>query len=577
MAKRRVQDPYREIREETGAIRKSWAGRIRIALVYPNTYHVGMSNLGFQTVYRILNEMEHLVCERVFLPGREASTRMRAPVSIESGRPLADFDVIAFSVSFESDYPHILAMLDLSGIPLWSIERSHHHPLILSGGVASFLNPEPIAEFIDCFLIGEAEAMAPRFFSRFDPGVDREKMLENLSRTVEGVYVPTFFDVDYAPDGSIRSFVPNRDVPSRVRRSMVKNLSETATCSVLMTPDTTFDRTYLIEVARGCTHGCRFCSAGYIYRPARFRAPEVVANCMAEGAQKAGRIGLVGAAVSDFPGIGDLCGGFQGGDVRISFSSLRADAMSPELLETLKKSGVKTATIAPDAGSERMRRVINKGITEADILSAAENLVGAGIPNLKLYFMVGLPTETDEDVGGIITLCGRIKHRFLESSRTRGRIGGITVSLNAFVPKPMTPFQWAAMDEVSVLKRKEKSIKEGLRRVPNLRLHPDVPKHAYLQSLLSRGDRRVARLLMTAHSRRGNWVGTFKESSINPDFFVYRERPADEVFPWDFIDHRIRKDFLRREYERALEGKPSPPCPLTETCTLCGACEETGQ
>jgi len=296
---------------------------------------------------------------------------------------------------------------------------------------------------------------------------------------------------------------------------------------------------------------------------------------MAEGAESASKIGLVGAAVSDFPGIGDLCARYFGEAVRISFSSLRADAISPELLATLKHSGVKTATIAPDAGSDRMRRVINKGITEADILSAAETLVGEGIPNLKLYFMVGLPTETEADVAEIIHLCKRIKHRFLKSSRTRGRIGEITVSLNAFVPKPMTPFQWAAMDEISVLKRKEKKIKEGLRRAPNLRLHHDVPKHAYLQALLSRGDRRAAALLTAGHFHGGNWARTFKESPINPDFFVSRARSADEIFPWDFIDHRIDKGFLRREYERALKGKPSPPCPLTDTCTLCGACAET--
>ncbi len=561
-------------REETGAVRKPWAGRVRVALAYPNTYHVGMSNLGFQTVYHLLNEMDHLVCERVFLPDRGRPSGDARPVSVESGRPLTDFDVIAFSVSFESDYPHILSILDRSGIPLISEERDLSHPLALAGGVACFLNPEPIASFIDGFLIGEAEEILAPFFNRFDPGTDRTRMLETLARAVEGVYVPRFYDVEYGGDGAIHSFAPNREVPEQVRRVYLKDLSESPTCSVLMTPDTTFDRTYLIEVARGCGHGCRFCSAGYIYRPPRFRTPEVVAGCMAEGAQSAPRIGLVGAAVSDFPGIGDLCARYFGEAVRISFSSLRADAISPELLDTLKHSGVKTATIAPDAGSERMRRVINKGITEADILSAAETLVGEGIPNLKLYFMVGLPTETDTDVTGIIDLCKRIKHRFLKSSRTRGRIGEITVSLNAFVPKPLTPFQWAAMDEVFTLKQKEKKIKEGLRRVANLRLHHDVPKHAYLQALLSRGDRRVAPLLTAAHAHGGNWARIFKESPIHPDFFVSRERSADEIFPWDFIDHRVDKGFLRREYERALKGKPSPPCSLTDTCTLCGACAE---
>ena len=481
-------------RKETGAIRKHWAGRIRVALVYPNTYHLGMSNLGFQTVYHLINEMDHLVCERVFLPDRSRSPAEEKPKSVESERPLTDFDVVAFSVSFESDYPHILTILDASGIPLKTEDRVSSHPIVLAGGVACFLNPEPIAAFIDGFLIGEAEEIVVRFFSRFDPEEDRSRMLETLARSVAGIYVPRFYDVDYKRDGTIRSFAPNRDVPERVRRVYLENISKTSTCSALMTPDTTFDQTFLIEVARGCTHGCRFCSAGYIYRPARFRSPELVAACMAQGADAAPRIGLVGAAVSDFPGLGELCRRYYGEEVRISFSSLRADAISPELLHTLKHSGVKTATIAPDAGSERMRQVINKGITESDILSAAETLVGEGIPNLKLYFMVGLPTETDADVTAVIDLCKQIKHRFLKSSRTRGRIGEITVSLNSFVPKPMTPFQWAAMDEVFTLKRKGKKIKEGLRRVANLRLHHDVPKHAYLQ------DRKSTRLNSSHYS-----------------------------------------------------------------------------
>ncbi|WP_373501640.1 radical SAM protein [Desulfococcus sp.] len=555
---------------ETGAILKSWRGRLRVGLVYPNTYHVGMSNLGFQTVYRRLNLMPQVVCERVFLP--DPADGPPPPVSIESRRPLADFDVVAFSISFESDYPHVLEIIGGAGFPLMTRERSADHPLVAAGGVACMLNPEPLSAFIDCFLIGEAEALLDPFFSRFDPEADRREMLKTLARDVKGVYVPIFYDVQYREDGTLRSFSPAAAVPRIIERAVAENLPDPPAASAVLTPHTTFDRTYLIEVGRGCPHGCRFCAAGYIYRPPRFHSVENLRRSMADGAALSDKIGLVGAAVSDLPGITSLCADYHGGKTRISFSSLRADALAPELMETLRQSGVKTATIAPDAGSERMRKVINKGIDEAAVLNAAETLVAEGIPNLKLYFMVGLPSEDMADVEAIVTLCKRIKHRFLESSRTRGRIGDITVSLNSFVPKPMTPFQWAAMDEIALLKEKIGRVKDGLKRLPNVRFHHDVPRHAYFQALMSRGDRRVSVILAALHQNGGNWAKTLKSSPVNADFFVVRARETDEMLPWDFIDHGISKSFLADEYRRALAGKASPPCPMADGCAMCGVC-----
>lgn len=563
------------IETEVGTVRKSWRGRIRIALVYPNRYHVGMSNLGFQSVYRLLNDYDHIVCERAFLP--DASERPATPLkTLESAKSLCEADVIAFSISFENDYPHILSILENAGLPIRSDQRSERDPLLIAGGVASFMNPEPMAAFFDCFLIGEAEAILPRFVEIFKPGDNKHTVLKNIACNVPGAYVPAFYSVDYRRDGTIASFNPLQDVPPTVERVYLKDLSRSATCSAILTADTAFERTYLIEVSRGCPHGCRFCSAGFVYRPPRFRPIALLTENINRAASLTDRVGLVGAAVSDLPGIDELCHQHLDKNIRISFSSLRADGLSPELLSVLKQSKVKTATIAPDAGSERLRRVINKGITEEAILNAADALVANGIPNLKLYFMIGLPTETADDVDQIIGLCKKIKHRFLKSSRSRKRIGEITVSLNCFVPKPFTPFQWVAMAETSDLKKKIRKIKNELKKIANMRVHSDIPRWAYIQALFARGDRRVADILSSAHAHKGNWAQTLKSVPVNPDFYVTRERDLNEKLPWDFIDQGIRKSFLQQEFRRAIKALPSPACRV-ESCDLCGVCNQASQ
>ncbi len=567
---------------EIGLIRKSWENRTKVALVYPNTYPVGMSNLGFQTVYKQLNQIEHVVCERSFLP-QNSPTQNRSIVTLESGRHLSDFDIIAFSISFENDYPNILTVLEMANLPFKTSQRTASHPLIIAGGVACLLNPEPLAPFIDVFFIGESEPILALFFDFFDPGANRETNLKSLVRQIPCLYVPSFYSVSYKADGTLRTFEPQADVPVKIKRASARNLSQISTDSAIITPRTTFADTFLIETSRGCPHGCRFCCAGFIYRPPRFRTPESIFNTLQKGAELTHKFGLVGAAVSDLPGIRELCNHIlqayppddprHGSDFKISFSSLRADALSPELLELLRKGNVKTVSLAPDAGSERMRRVINKGLDQAAILDAAEQLVLNGIPNLRLYFMVGLPAETFADVDAIVALCKRVKHLFLKSSKARKRIGEITVSLNSFVPKPFTPFQWVPMDDVRQLKNKIKRVKQGLKRVANVRVHADIPRWAYVQGLLARGDRKVARILALAHRNKGNWAKTLKESPVNADFYVLRERALDELLPWDFIDHDLKSAFLKKEYQKALNGQMSPACPL-EKCTLCGVCKE---
>ncbi|WP_419660318.1 radical SAM domain protein [Desulfosarcina variabilis str. Montpellier] len=559
---------------ERGVIRKTAAAGLKVALIYPNHYYVGMSNLGFQTVYRLINNIDSVVCERAFLPPPDGGKTHRV-LTVESHTPIQDFDVIAFSISYENDAPAVLSILETAGLPLSAAQRGTSLPLVLAGGVLCFLNTEPLAPYIDLFLLGEAEALIPRFFDEIDLSRPKREMLLRLARRLPGVYVPAFYEPRYHADGTLAAMAPTADVPATVKRVMVPDISRLPTATTILTPDTTFDDTYLIEVSRGCPHGCRFCSAGFVYRPPRFRPLDLLDRQVDEGCALTDRIGLVGAAVSDLPGIRELCGKDRGRDIHFGFSSLRADALDGPLIEALKKSRVKTATIAPDAGSQRMRQVINKGVDEAHVLAAAEMLVAAGIPNLKVYFMIGLPTETEDDVAAIVDLVKRIKHRFLKTSRGKGRIGEITVSVSSFVPKPFTPFQWVAMDEVKTLKRKISMIKKGLKRTANVRVHADVPRWAYVQALIARGDRNVADILHLAHHNQGNWPQTFKESAVNPHFYVHRERDFDELFPWDFIDHGIDKAYLLKEYRRGMAGKNSAPCPADPAkCSLCGVCKD---
>jgi radical SAM family uncharacterized protein len=561
------------LEQERGTIRKAQS-ELNICLAYPNTYHVGMSNLGVHQIYSLVNKRNDAVCERVFLPDSEDietyKTTNTKLFSIENKRPVREFDVLAFSVSFEQDYLNVLEMLSLADIPLAKEERSDDDPLLVLGGICSFFNPEPLADLFDVVIIGEGEEVMNEFMDSFKEARSkaRKELLRSLC-TIPGVYVPEFYDVRYHDDGTIKErIVLESHAPVRIKKRTIKDINALPAATVIQTPNTEFSNMYLSEVTRGCGRHCRFCMAGYIYLPPRNLNIAVAQEQAAKADDACGKIGLVGAAISDYPDIKDLCASIEG---NVAVSSLRADSVSEALIERLAKSGHKTIAIAPEAASERMRKVINKGITEEDILRAADMIFKHGIPNLKLYFIIGLPSETQEDVDAIIALAGKVHEVQLTHARPLGRIGRITLSVNSFVPKPFTPFQWESMETVESLNKKLRYLEKAMRKMGNMNIIHDLPKREYVQALLSRGDRRLGMLLREAHANGEDWKKAAKTTGIDTDFFVQRKRAFAELLPWDFIDIGVRKEYLMNEFQRALEGKFTPPCRVG-TCKTCGVC-----
>ena len=565
--------------DERGAVVKGWGGRIPIALVYPNRYFVAMSNLGFQTVYRLFNRLDHVVCERFFLPEPEEIQAVAAgpgPLSLESQRPLRDFRIVAFSVAFENDFPHLVHLLHLGNLSPAPSRRHQDEPLVVAGGVAAFLNPEPIAAFVDLVLLGEAEPMLAAFVSTWEEadaaGLSREEALALIATRVPGAYAPSLYQPEYHPDGTLAAFVPALSfVPARVRAQSASLDREEPAQTLVFSSHTEFAETMLVEVGRGCGRGCRFCAAGFVYRPVRFQRSDRIVGSVLKTPVAQGKVGLVSAAVSDHPEIEAVCLELRGAGSSLTLSSLRADSLTPALLGTLRESGLRTVALAPEAGSDRLRRVINKNLTEEQILDAVTAVADSGIPNVRLYFMIGLPTETEEDVAAIIQLVKGIKHRQLIIGRGRGRLGTITVSVNSFVPKPATPFQWSPFCDLDLLKQRIKKIKRGLGSVANVRVHADVARWAYIQALIARGDRRLAPLITAVVENGGNWSQAMKRVNVNPEFYVYRERGKDELFPWDFINHGVSRDYLWEEWEKARAGEVTPACD-PEHCCRCGVC-----
>ena len=535
-----------------------------------------MGNLGFQTMYHLINLEPLLACERAFLPSPDEwpeYQRTRTPIlTLESQRPLRDFAAVAFSISFEADYPKVLQILAQTGIPLRATTRGPEDPLVLAGGVATFLNPEPLSPFIDVFLLGEGEVAAVRalkFLAEASSPRDRQALLKELAQTYPGVYIPSGYRPHYHPDGTLAVFEAQAGFPERV---LVPHLTDPAgpvSHSHLLAPKSEWGEMFLVEMGRGCSRGCRFCAAGFIYRPPRDRQAGELFPAIDQGLKQGRKLGLVGAAVSDHPEVKDICRKILAADGQLGIGSLRADSLDLELAGFLAQGGVKTVALAPEAGSERLRRVINKGITEENLVQAAIALAQAGIDQLRLYFMVGLPTETLEDVREIARLTKYLQHRVIKDSRGQKKFRQLTLSLASFVPKPWTPFQWVPLLEVKELKQRQKLIRQELSGLKEVRVHTDLPKWAYTQALIARGDQRVGDMLHLAQEQ--GWQKALRKSPVNPDFFVYRERHPDELFPWDFMDHGLKKDYLWEEYQLALAAKESPLC-QPEVCRRCGVC-----
>jgi radical SAM superfamily enzyme YgiQ (UPF0313 family) len=527
------------VEQETGTIYKDWGGKLPVALAYPNTYYVGMSSLGLQTVYRLFNQRYDVVCERVFWGGSDRGQGIgdKGLVSLESQRPLDEFGVLAFSFAYELDYFNALEMLRQADIPLLAEERDEDDPLLVAGGPAVTANPEPLADLFDAFVIGEAEELVPTLVETLQEGISEgHQILLSALAQIPGVYVPT-----HPPISNLQSPISNLHP---VKRQWIRDLDAYPTTSIVLTGDTEFGDMYLIEIARGCKRGCRFCLTGHTCRPLRERSVETLLHQAREGLKHRDKIGLVGAAVSDYSRIDELVTGLREMGARISVSSLRAAPLSETLVKSLAESGSQTLTLAPEAGSERLRTLIHKDISADDVMRAADLAARCDFPRLKLYFMLGLPTETEKDVQAIVDLVTAVGQRF---SRR------VTVNVTPFVPKAHTPFQWAAMMPHATIRERLRYVEQQL-RPRGVAVKSDSPVWAEVQGMLSRGDRRLG-LALTKMDRTSlaQWRRALRESGLEADECL-RQRSLDEILPWSVVDSGLSQAYLRREWERAQAG-----------------------
>ncbi|NQT31137.1 MAG: radical SAM protein [Deltaproteobacteria bacterium] len=528
MTWQQVEKARRRLSREQGTVIKDWGGRVPFALVYPNAYYLGMSNLGIHALYKLLNSHDKVVAERAFW---ETEDGQSPPVSLESQRPLADFAVIAFSISYELDYFNIARILKASGIPLYATDRDQRHPLLIAGGPCVMANPMPLSPFFDCLCIGEAEPIVPAILPIIAEGIgaNRSDLLKALS-LLPGVYVPQH-----------HSGKP-------VTRQWAKNLDDFPVASAILTPDTELGNLYLIEVERGCNWGCRFCLTSQAFHPMRYRSLDSLITQAEEGLKYRRRLGLVGAAVFDHPQIEELMPKLSQMGAELSISSLRVAPLSGVVLRELAKGGARTVTLAPEAGSQRLRHVIKKGISEDDILKAIEIVTEQGIKQVKLYFMIGLPSETDEDIERIINLSLECK-RILNNKQPGGRL---TLNIAPFVPKAGTPFQWLPMAQPPTLNRRLSMLKSGL-MPKGIKIKAESPAWSQVQGVLARGDAKLAGVLANIEEiSLSGWRKAVKKYRVDVDFYAHQQWDIKQKLPWDVIDSGTKAGQLELELGRAM-------------------------
>ena len=593
-----VEKPGRYCGGEYGAILKNKAEvKARFAFAFPDTYEIGMSNLGMRILYGALNREPDICCERVFAPWVDMQQKMKEldiPLwAHESGDPVSEFDILGITLGYEMCYTTALQMLQMSRIPLRADARGEGDPIVIGGGACAY-NPEPIADFFDCFSIGEGEDNLVEFTRLYikmkeEGSYTRAGFLHEAARSIKGIYVPSLYDVDYNEDGTIRAVTRKyEDIPERVEKCIIADMDQAYYPDQLVMPyiEAVHDR-IMLEVYRGCIRGCRFCQAGMIYRPVREKTPELLnkqARCLYDNSGYE-EISLMSLSISDYtklePLTRDLLEWTDKNMVSLSLPSLRVDSFSKELMERIASVRTSSLTFAPEAGTQRLRDVINKNVTEADLLHAANVAFSGGKTNVKLYFMNGLPTETNEDLEGIAELAKSVVHAYYQNpDRPKGRSPQVTISVSCFIPKPFTPFQWEAQDTMETLAEKQAYLGSKVTDRKVRYTHHNA-KVSRVEAVLARGNRRLCAALELA-AREGfcfdawdeffdydRWMSVFERTGVDPAFFANRQFGLDEILPWDIIDCGVTKEFFKREREKAYAAATTPSC--REKCSGCGA------